>query len=132
MIINDDIDEVMQIGGVVDIVETGSMSIANNTVTAVANKVMSAGLYLVNFIYNWKGNSSGIREIIYNSSSTAPLPSPSRMQATSAAAHAGDMYHNGSIVMKLPAKQTVYFWAYQNSGSTLELWPFIKAVLLKA
>ena len=130
--VEDAVDEVMQIGDATSIIETGAVSIANGTVTSVASKKLPAGLYLLNFVYNWANNSSGIREILYSTNATAPSPAPSRLLCASAAAHSDAMFQNASLVIRLTSEQTVYFWAYQNSGSAVTLWPFIEAVLLKA
>lgn len=114
-------------GAVLSSSPSGS-SLVSGSYVSKANITLSAGTWVVTFGCGFSTNSTGFRKIVLsdtqNNSTNYQRGSNASVNATS-----GDYTFMGNTaVIVLKTNTTLYLNCYQNSGSSLTAYPYIKAV----
>lgn len=104
-------------------------SIATATWTDAQTLAVTKGVWLVSYGVRFAQNATGYRQIALTNSATAP--SIDRTMPTVPAVNGELTAVVTSILYEASAAETLHVWAYQNSGSTLVAYPFIRAIKLK-
>ena len=101
-------------------------SVASGTVTKVASVVLSKGIWLTLVFADWAANANGIRRI-----SIADSMTPGRTSAVTSVPVASPAEHYMNLPNFISVSADNYEfaeYAYQDSGSALNVWPRIEAI----
>jgi len=107
----------------------GTVAAATGTWKAVQSVQLTAGIWLVEYGMSFASNANGYRAITFNTSSSSA--SITRNALTAAAVSGEATVMQGSVTLLLTETTTHYLWAYQDSGSSLNTYPFIRVTKLK-
>lgn len=107
------------------------VSIPSGTTTDVYQKNITVdGVYLVQFIGNWDKKAGGSRVIMAQPNSKPTVNGGRRTANTVFVGTEStlDWFQEHIMILTLHAGDTMYFRAYQNSGSAITLYPIIDLV----
>lgn len=106
-----------------------AVSIASGTWTKVYEVTLAKGLWLIDYAVTFPSNSTGYRGIAFatSSSSWSPTRDCIRIPAVSGAY----TQPSGARIIELNASAGMAIWAYQDSGSTQSVGPYIRYVQLR-
>ena len=99
-----------------------SKSVSTGTITLVNSVTLTAGSWLVIFSADWSSNSNGYRQI-----SDQNLTDPGRFRCVTTPATTKEMYQQFTEFI-VTNGQTVDMYALQNSGSSINVFPYIVAI----
>jgi len=107
----------------------GTVATTTGTWKAVQSVELSAGIWIAEYGMSFANNANGYRAVTFNTSSSSA--SITRNALTAAAVSGEATVIQGSVTLLLTVTTTHYLWAYQNSGSSLNTYPFIRVTKLK-
>lgn len=105
-----------------------SSNVSSGSWTSVYTYTFPAGMYIVEYGVAFSTNATGVRAIGFGSSSsyTAGRFTPQYAAAT------GDQTRvTSTMVFRNPASTSMAIWAYQTSGSSLAVYPYIRYIKLR-
>ena len=107
----------------------GTVAAVSGAWKAVQSVELSAGIWIAEYGMSFASNANGYRAITFNTSSSSA--SITRNALTAAAVSGEATVIQGSVTLLLTEATTHYLWAYQNSGGSLNTYPFIRVTKLK-
>ena len=107
---------------------SGSSSSSSSTWLTADQLEIEDGLWLVTFGCGFESDGNGDRRVILNTSSSSTSGTRNDIQVRAAAGCATQVH--ASRFVKVSATTTLYMHVYQNSGSTLAVYPTIRAIKL--
>lgn len=114
---------------------TGSgVSVPNATRTDIYQKTITVtGVYMVQFIGNWDRKAGGSRVILVAPNSKPQVNGGRRTSNTSFVGTEAslDWFQEHVFFQTLNAGDTLYFCAYQNSGSAITMYPIINIIRIQ-
>ena len=113
------------IGNIISGTISGTVSCANNTVTEVGSITLNIGRYLIIACIDWATNATGFRQVSFGNSIN-----PARSGASTTSACSGkETYNQGLEFLTVTNDNTVVkFYGWQDSGSSLNAYPYIYAM----
>ena len=127
----------VKVNGLADGIDTtpsytsgGTVGTSNGAWKSVQSIQLSAGVWYVEFGMSFASNANGYRAMSFTGSSSAPSQ-VTRADNTMGAVSGEATVMNSNTVLSLNAAATYYLWAYQNSGGSLNTYPFIRATRIK-
>ena len=113
---------------------TGSVSVPNATRTDVYQKTITVtGVYMVQFIGNWDKKAGGSRVILVAPNTKPQVNGGRRTSNTSFVGTESslDWFQEHIFFQTLNAGDILYFCAYQNSGSTIAIYPIVNIIRIQ-
>lgn len=123
-------DYIDRIGTLIDGTITGSVLCANNTPTQVGTITLDKGNYMVIGCIDWQSNTNGERQACISTANTSTID-PARQSATTINACSGtkEAYVQTMQFLEIANDNTtIYLFGWQNSGSSLNAYPYIRAM----
>lgn len=114
--------------GAVTIVEPTSSSLTNASWVTKANVTLDPGIYILAFGCSFGQNQTGRREIRLSSSQNVDTATVRGAGSSINAATGSTTLLNCITILKINSQQTKYLNCFQNSGSSLTVYPWIRAI----
>lgn len=114
--------------GAVTIVEPTSSSLANASWVTKANVTLPAGTYMIEYGCAFSANNTGIRRCCLSSTQNSDAAYVRGAGDSINAVQGTLTYTSGTAIITLSTQRTLYMNARQNSGSSLTVYPWIRAV----
>lgn len=115
------------IGTVISGTTTGSLNVPSNSGTEIGSITLTKGVYILTVFANFASNPTGSRQVAFSA-----VNNPSRSDCVCVPACNKDQYIELVKIRTVTEDSvTIKAYAYQNSGSTLEVWPHLQAIKLK-
>ena len=104
---------------------TGNVSIPNGTATEFSSLTLTTGVWVVVACADWEVNAVGYRQI-----ATSDITNPNRSTATTTVGLSGkEAYQQLTMIRPIAgASSNIVFYALQNSGAALKIYPYVYAV----
>lgn len=107
----------------------GTVSTTSGTWASVQTVSLTEGLWIVHYGVSFASNSTGYRAAAFTSSATAPTLD--RTMPTVNAVNGATTNLINVTFVEVSATTTYHLWAFQNSGSNRNTYPWIRTVKLK-
>lgn len=117
--------------GAVTIVEPTSSSLTNASWVTKANVTLPAGTYMIEYGCAFSANNTGIRRCCLSSTQNSDAAYVRGAGDSKNAVQGSLTYTSGTAIITLSTQRTLYMNARQNSGSSLTVYPWIRAVRIK-
>lgn len=117
--------------GAVTIVEPTSSSLTNASWVTKANVTLPAGTYMIEYGCAFSANNTGIRRCCLSSTQNSDAAYVRGAGDSKNAVQGTLTYTSGTAIITLSTQRTLYMNARQNSGSSLTVYPWIRAVRIK-
>lgn len=104
-----------------------SDSATSSVWTTVDQLGLTEGTWIISFGASFDQNSNGMRYVVLNTS-TAAEQIATRQDLRFSPANGGQSSLQGTRIVKLTSDTDYYLHVYQNSGSSLTVYPFIRAI----
>lgn len=104
---------------------SSNLSIPSSTATEFSSLTLTKGVWIVIACADWAANGSGYRQI-----ATADVTNPTRQNATTVVGLSGkEVYQQLTMIRPIAgASSNIVFYALQNSGGALNIYPYVYAV----
>lgn len=104
---------------------SSNVSIPSSTATEFSSLTLTKGVWIVIACADWAANGSGYRQI-----ATADVTNPTRQNATTVVGLSGkEVYQQLTMIRPIAgASSNIVFYALQNSGGALNIYPYVYAV----
>ena len=117
--------------GAVTIVEPTSSSLTNAAWVTKANVTLPAGTYMIEYGCAFSANNTGIRRCCLSPTQNSDAAYVRGAGDSKNAVQGTLTYTSGTAIITLSTQRTLYMNARQNSGSSLTVYPWIRAVRIK-
>ena len=125
----DELTSLATIGTIINGTESGSTSCPNDTVTEVGSITLDKGVYVIVSGCDWDSNATGFRQIGITAAKNGARAELSTTMACTGSTK--ETYHQFVKIQNVTSDNTtIKIYACQNSGSTLNAYPYINAVKL--
>jgi phage minor structural protein len=114
--------------GAVTIVEPTSSSLANASWVTKANVTLPAGTYMIEYGCAFSANNTGIRRCGLSPTQNSDAAFVRGAGDSKNAVQGTLTYTSGTAIITLSTQRTLYMNARQDSGSSLTVYPWIRAV----
>lgn len=102
----------------------GTVSLASETWAAVQTISLTPGLWLVEYGVSFQSNATGYRMCAFTDSSAEPSVDRTIPMSPAISGVATNVIKTG--IIEVPATTTYYLWAWQNSGSSRNVYPYVR------
>jgi len=107
---------------------TNATNVASNSWTKILTTSFPAGLYLIEFYASFDANASGYRGMGYGA---ADSYTSNRTSLLAAPVSGNQTRMTGIRLLSVSATTSMAIWVFQNSGSTLAVYPAIRYIKLR-
>lgn len=107
-----------------------SASASSGTWTSVMNISLTPGLWLIEYGVSFQSNSTGYRVMALLPTSTAPEQQDRTMPAAQAVTGSATTIIKTTFI-NVETTTTYYIWAYQNSGSSINAYPYVRTYRMR-
>jgi len=117
------ISKVTGIGFIASGTTSGAVSCPSGTPTAVGSITLTPGKWIITAYIDWQSNANGVRQL-----SWASGVNPARQYTVTTSAAANKEVYQQHVRIVSTTGETFTFYGYQDSGSTINAYPYVQAI----